>query len=44
MRGRVKRWNDDRGFGFILGDDGQEVFCHVRFLAFGTESLVAAGS
>jgi CspA family cold shock protein len=27
--GRVVRIRDDRGFGFIRGDDGQEYFFHV---------------
>ncbi|NUL82495.1 MAG: cold-shock protein [Armatimonadetes bacterium] len=26
--GRVKWFNDAKGFGFIVADDGQEVFVH----------------
>lgn len=26
--GVVKWFNDTKGFGFITGDDGQDVFCH----------------
>ena len=26
--GRVKLFKDEKGYGFIAGDDGQEVFCH----------------
>jgi CspA family cold shock protein len=28
--GKIKRYFDDRGFGFLLGDDGEELFFHVR--------------
>ncbi len=27
-KGTLERWNDQRGFGFIKRDDGQEVFVH----------------
>jgi CspA family cold shock protein len=26
--GTVKWFSDQKGFGFITGDDGQDVFCH----------------
>lgn len=26
--GRVKWFNDSKGFGFIEGTDGKDVFCH----------------
>lgn len=30
LQGRIIRWNDDRGFGFIVPDEGgQDVFLHV---------------
>jgi CspA family cold shock protein len=33
LRGTVKFWNDDRGFGFIKRDDGQaDAFVHVSQL------------
>ena len=30
--GTVKFFNDVKGFGFIKGDDGQEIFVHVNGL------------
>lgn len=27
--GRIQQWDDERGFGFIAGDDGQRNFVHI---------------
>lgn len=37
--GKVARWVCDRGFGFIDGDSGQSVFCHVSDLPEGMDEL-----
>ncbi|EGY76309.1 cold-shock protein [Peptoniphilus indolicus] len=28
MKGTVKWFNGEKGFGFITGEDGKDVFCH----------------
>ena len=28
--GRIKRWLSDRGYGFLLDDEGQDIFFHIR--------------
>lgn len=35
MKGTVKFFNEQKGFGFITGEDGQEVFVHKLALAEG---------
>lgn len=35
--GKVRFYNEDKGFGFIQGDDGQEVFLHASVLPAGAE-------
>lgn len=40
--GKVKFYDDSKGFGFITGDDGQEIFLHASALPAG--AVVKAGS
>ncbi|MCS4277498.1 cold shock domain-containing protein [Mycetocola lacteus] len=37
--GKVKFYDDDKGFGFIASDDGQEVFLHASALPEGVSSV-----
>lgn len=40
MRGRVKLWNAERGFGFITcEDESNDFFCHIRQVEGGYEAL-----
>ncbi len=36
MKGNVKFFNEAKGFGFIIGEDGKEIFVHVSALEEGT--------
>lgn len=36
MNGRVKFFNDAKGFGFILAEDGKEYFVHITSVTKGT--------
>jgi cold shock protein len=35
MRGKVKMFNAARGFGFITGDDGKDVYVHATAIEGG---------
>ena len=39
MRGSVKLWKDERGFGFLSVDGGDDVFIHVSELPDHLDSL-----
>jgi len=40
MRGKVKMFNTARGFGFITGDDGKDVYVHTSSIAGGAALAV----
>lgn len=35
MKGKIKYFNDSKGFGFIIAEDGQEIFVHKSALKDG---------
>jgi CspA family cold shock protein len=37
MKGAIKWFNPMKGYGFIVGDDGKEIFVHSTSLPIGTE-------
>ena len=37
MKGKVKFFNVKKGFGFIAGEDGADVFVHITGLTEGTK-------
>ena len=39
MEGKVKWFNEQKGYGFIVGEGGQDYFFHVSSLPEGTVSV-----
>lgn len=37
--GRIKFWNEDKGYGFIRADNGTDVFVHVSQTGFLTPGI-----
>lgn len=40
MKGKVKMFNAQRGFGFITGEDGKDVYVHVSAVEGGAQLAV----
>ena len=43
MQGTVKFFNDDRGFGFISREGGDDLFVHISNVAGGSDATLTEG-
>ena len=43
MHGKIKMFNNERGYGFILGEDGKDYFVHVSNIACAEELFRGMG-
>jgi cold shock protein len=44
MKGKVKRFNKTKGFGFITGEDGQDAFFHFSELVMDGYKTIEEGA
>ena len=44
MEGEIIKWIADRGFGFLRGENGQEVFCHITAIKDGSNQELEIGT
>ena len=44
MQGKVKSFNMEKGYGFITGDDGKDVFFHYSALQMGSFKTIEVGA
>ena len=43
MKGKVKWFNDEKGYGFIASDGGGDIFCHFSAVQMGGRKTLTEG-
>ncbi|USS86400.1 cold-shock protein [Fructilactobacillus cliffordii] len=43
MQGKIKQYDQSRGFGYLVDDEGQEIFMHITGIIQGNPKLIHAG-